>query len=165
MKPMSEPINQTASDEIYMREALRLARIAADRGEVPVGAIVVRNDTVIGTGYNLREQNKSATAHAELLAIENACRAVGDWRLRGATLYVTLEPCPMCSGAIVNARIDRVVYGAKDPAAGCCGSILNLNTYPFFHSFSLTQGVCEAECRALLQDFFAKQRTKKKQDA
>jgi tRNA(adenine34) deaminase len=141
-----------------MEEALRLAKLAAEQGEVPVGAIVVKDGKIIGSGYNLRETNHSATAHAELIAIEDACRKVGDWRLTGATLYVTLEPCPMCAGAIVNSRIERVVYGAKDATAGCCGSILNLNTYPFTHAFSLQSGICEEECRMLLQSFFEKRR-------
>ena len=145
-----------------MQEALRLARIAGEEGEVPVGAVVVKDGQILGRGYNLRETNRSATAHAEVLAIEEACRALGDWRLSGATLYVTLEPCPMCAGAIVNSRVERVVYGAKDPAAGCCGSILNLNTYPFSHAFALSYGVCEEECRALLQGFFAKRREAQK---
>ena len=108
-------------DEIFMQEALRLAALAASCGEVPVGAVVVRDGEVIGRGYNRRETDGSAIAHAEILAIEEACRTVGSWRLGGCTLYVTLEPCPMCTGAIVNARVERVVYGLKDPAAGCCG--------------------------------------------
>ena len=148
-------------DEIHMQEALQLAKLAASKGDVPVGAIVVRGDEVIGRGYNRREADGSATAHAEILAIEEACRAIGSWRLHGCTLYVTLEPCPMCTGAIVNARLDRVVFGLKDPAAGCCGSVLNINRYPFSHAFAVTSGVCESECATLLQDFFKERRKEK----
>jgi tRNA(adenine34) deaminase len=146
-------------DKVFMIEALRLAAVAAEKGEIPVGAVVVRDGEIIGRGYNLRENKKSATAHAEIIAIEQACAAVGDWRLRGCVLYVTLEPCPMCAGAIVNSRIDRVVFGAKDGAAGCCGSLINFNAYPFNHSFSIEGGVCEEECIALLKAFFERKRT------
>ena len=146
-------------DKVFMTEALRLAAVAAEKGEIPVGAIVVRDGEIIGRGYNLRENKKSATAHAEIIAIEQACAAVGDWRLKGCVLYVTLEPCPMCAGAIVNSRIDRVVFGAKDGAAGCCGSLINFNAYPFNHSFSIEGGVCEEECISLLKAFFESRRT------
>ena len=145
----------------YMRQALALAEKAASCGEVPVGAIVVRGDEVIGRGYNRRETDGSAIAHAEILAIEEACRVVGSWRLNGCTLYVTLEPCPMCTGAIVNARLERVVFGVKDPVAGCCGSVLNVNRYPFSHVFSLTEGVCEEACAEILQNFFKERRKEK----
>ena len=145
-------------DKLFRTEALRLAKLAAEKGEIPVGAVVVRNGEIIGRGYNLRENKKSAIAHAEVIAIEEACRAVGDWRLKGCTLYVTLEPCPMCAGAIVNSRIDRVVYGAKDGAAGCCGSLINFNAYPFNHAFSIECGVCEEECRVILKNFFESKR-------
>ena len=146
-------------DEIFMEQALELARTAAEKGEIPVGAVVVRNGEIIGKGYNLRENKKSATAHAEVIAIEQACEQVGDWRLSGCTLYVTLEPCPMCAGAIVNSRIERVVFGAKDSAAGCCGSLINFNCYPFNHSFEMRGGVLERECSSLLKDFFEKKRS------
>lgn len=149
-------------DEIWMQEALAQAEIAASCGEVPVGAVVVRDGEIIGRGYNRRETDASAIAHAEILAIEAACRAVGSWRLHGCTLYVTLEPCPMCTGAIVNARIERVVYGLKDPAAGCCGSVLNINRYPFSHAFELTSGVCEEACANILQSFFRARRKEKR---
>lgn len=147
-------------DEKYMKRAIELARKAADAGEVPVGAVIVDNATgeIIAEGYNLRETEKRATAHAEILAIDRACGARGGWRLSGCTMYVTLEPCPMCAGALVNSRIDRVVYGAADALAGCCGSVINFNSYPFNHSFKLTGGVCEAECKELLQNFFKKKR-------
>ena len=144
----------------FMKEALELARLAADMGEIPVGALVVDSNSgeVIAKAHNLRENNKLATAHAEILAIEEACRKRGGWRLHGCTLYVTLEPCPMCAGAIVNSRIDRVVWGADDMVAGCCGSVINFNSYPFNHSFSTTSGVCEDECKELLQEFFQAKR-------
>ena len=149
-------------DQTYMQEALLFARKAMELGEVPVGAVIVKDGKILCGAHNLREQSGIATAHAELLAIEEACRILGDWHLYGCTLYVTLEPCPMCAGAIVNSRISRVVYGAKDAAAGCCGSILNLNHYPFNHAFELTEGICAEEARALLQEFFKKQRKEKK---
>lgn len=147
-------------DIAFMQQAIELARQAAQSGEVPVGAIVVDNATneVLSKAYNLRQTNKIATAHAEIIAIEDACKKKKSWRLSGCTLYVTLEPCPMCAGAIVNSRIERVVYGAKDELAGCCGSVINFNSYPFNHSFEITQGVCESECRELLQIFFKKKR-------
>ncbi len=158
-------MKQTGSqdDQIFMQEAIRLAQLAADQGEIPVGAVIVRNGTILASAHNLREKNKIVTAHAELLAIEEACRKLGDWRLSDTTLYVTLEPCPMCAGTIVNARIPRVVYGVKDAEAGCCGSILNLNTYPFHHAFSITSGVCEEECRRVLQEFFVARRARMQQ--
>ena len=146
-------------DKLFMTEALKLAKLAAEKGEIPVGAVVVRDGEIVGRGYNLRENKKNAAAHAEILAIEEACSAVGDWRLKGCTLYVTLEPCPMCAGAIVNSRIDKVVYGARDSAAGCCGSLINFNAYPFNHAFSIKGGVCEEECVSILKDFFENKRT------
>lgn len=150
--------NTLEQDEKFMREALRLAEIAKDLGEVPVGAVIVRDGEILCGAYNLRETKRMATAHAELLAIEDACRILGGWRLPRAVLYVTMEPCPMCAGAIVNSRIERVVYGVKNFSAGCCGSVLDFNAYPFNHSFALSGGVCEEECKALLQSFFAKKR-------
>ncbi len=149
-------------DTEFMRRALAEAKKAYAIGEVPVGAVVVYNGKIIATGYNKREKNKMATAHAELMAIEEACRVLGGWRLSGCTLYVTLEPCPMCAGAIVNSRLDRVVYGAADSAAGCVGSVINFNAYPFNHAFDVTSGVCADQCRELLRDFFSLQRQKKK---
>ena len=146
------------ADEHYMREALRLAEQGAALGEVPVGAVIVRDGKILCGAHNRRELDGDASAHAELLAIREACRLLGGWRLTGCTLYVTLEPCPMCAGAIVNARLDRVVYGVKDAAAGCCGSVLNLNAYPFNHAFALTGGVCEEPCRELLREFFKQRR-------
>ncbi len=147
-------------DERLMRRALELAQRAYEIGEVPVGALVADSESgaIISEAYNLRESNRCATAHAEVLAIEQACKSLGGWRLSGCTLYVTLEPCPMCAGALINSRVDRVVFGAKDPLAGCCGSVINFNSYPFNHSFSLTGGVLADDCLSLLQSFFAERR-------
>lgn len=137
-----------------MRHALRLAAEAAEEGEVPVGAVVVRDGEIIGTGRNRRELGRNALAHAELEAIDAACRHLGGWRLFGCELYVTLEPCPMCAGAIINARIDRVIQGTADPKAGSCGSLVNLFDLPYNHRPTLIRGVLEEECRAQLQSFF-----------
>jgi tRNA(adenine34) deaminase len=140
-----------------MREALAEARAAEARGEVPVGCVIVVGDRIVGRGHNLRETSQDPTAHAELIALREAAAALGSWRLEDATLYVTLEPCPMCAGALVNARIARVVYGADDPKAGATttlyaiGSDARLN-----HRFALVPGVLAAECGALLSDFFAR---------
>ena len=142
-------------DRDFMREAIALAEIAGAEGEVPVGCVVVMDGRIVGRGRNRREEGKNALYHAELEAIDEACRTLGGWRLWQCTLYVTLEPCPMCAGAIVNARIPRVVYGAKDPKNGCCGSVVNLFSLPFNHRPALEGGVMEAECAALLTDFFA----------
>ena len=150
----------TEQDTIYMKRAIELAKRAAELGEVPIGAVVVRNGEIIAEAYNLRETEKMATAHAELMAIEKACRAAGGWRLFGATLYVTLEPCPMCAGAIVNSRIDRVVFGASDKRFGACGSLFNINSYPLNHAFEIESGICEEECASLLSDFFKDLRKK-----
>ena len=147
------------NDIKFMREALALAKKAAELGEVPVGAIVVNSEgIVIADAYNLRENKKSVSAHAEIIAIEQACRKLGDWRLSGCTLYVTLEPCPMCAGAIVNSRISRVVFGAYDMQAGCCGSVINFNAYPFNHAFEIEGGVLKDECSSILADFFKNKR-------
>lgn len=147
------------NDIKFMREALALAKKAAELGEVPVGAVVVNSEGIaIADAYNLRENKKSVSAHAEIIAIEQACRKLGDWRLSGCTLYVTLEPCPMCAGAIVNSRISRVVFGAYDMQAGCCGSVINFNAYPFNHAFEIEGGVLKDECSAILADFFKNKR-------
>ena len=143
---------------IYMRRAIELAEKAMELGEIPVGAVVVKDGKIIGEGYNLRENNKDAVAHAEIIAIREACAAVGDWRLSDCVLYVTLEPCPMCTGAIINSRIEKVVFGAKDSAAGCCGSLIDLGRYPFNHSFSVESGVCEEDCSRILKEFFSLKR-------
>ena len=145
-------------DEEFMARALDLAREAAAEGEVPVGCVVALGERIVGEGRNRREGRKNALCHAELEAIDAACRALGGWRLWECTLYVTLEPCPMCAGAIVNARIPRVVYGAPDPRNGCCGSVVNLFALPFNHRPALEGGFREADCAALLTDFFQRLR-------
>ena len=141
-----------------MRLALEQARIAASLGETPIGAVVVWEGEVVSAAYNRRELDRIATAHAELLAIEAACRKLGGWRLHKATLYVTLEPCPMCAGAIINARVKRVVYGAADRKAGCCGSVTDLFREPFNHHPEVTGGVLAEESAALLTSFFKRLR-------
>ena len=148
------------SDVEYMQVALQLAREAAEEGEVPVGAVVVRDGEIIGTGRNRREVRKNALAHAELEAIHNACTYLGGWQLVGCTLYVTLEPCPMCAGAIINSRIERVVQGAMNPKAGSCGSLVNLFDLPYNHRPEIVSGVCGDECGALLKEFFRSLRVK-----
>ncbi|HJC08335.1 MAG TPA: nucleoside deaminase [Candidatus Gemmiger stercorigallinarum] len=149
------------TDTELMREALREAELAAALGEVPVGAVVARNGEIVARAHNLRESGKNATYHAELLAIDAACRALGGWRLWQCELFVTLEPCPMCSGAIINSRLRRVVYGAKDPKAGCCGSLTDLFALPFNHHPVVEQGLLEEESAALLRQFFARLRAKR----
>ncbi len=145
-------------DEQFMAEALAQAERAFLMGEVPVGAVVVKDGQIIARGYNRRETDRMATAHAELLAMEEACRVLGSWRLSDCTLYVTLEPCPMCAGVAINARVGRVVYGAKDAKAGAMGSVFSVNAYPFNHKVDLTVGVLETECREILQRFFEEKR-------
>lgn len=142
------------TDTEAMHEALALAREAADEGEVPVGCIVTDGEHIVGRGRNRRETCKSALAHAELEAIGEACRTLGGWRLWRCTLYVTLEPCPMCAGAIINSRIRRVVYGAADTKAGCCGSVTDLFAMPFNHHPVVEQGLRAEEAQELLQAFF-----------
>ena len=138
----------------YMRRALELAAQAGEEGDVPVGCVIVRDGAIVGEGRNRREENGDATAHAELEAIRDACRRLGSWRLHRCTMYVTLEPCPMCAGGIINARIDTVRYGARDEKAGCCASVLNLFEERFNHHPRIYGRVLEAECAALLQEFF-----------
>ena len=142
-----------------MSQALLLAREAADEGEIPVGCIIAdENGTVIGRGRNRRESAHDATAHAEIEAIQDACKIRKDWRLDGCTLYVTLEPCPMCAGAIINSRISTVVYGAKDEATGSCGSVIDLFSERYGHSPAVFPSVMKDECSAVLRDFFKKLR-------
>ena len=138
----------------YMDEALALAREAAAEGEVPVGCVVVRKGEIVGRGRNRREQGRSALAHAEVEAIRQACETLNGWRLWECTLYVTLEPCPMCAGAIINARIPRVVYGAKDTKSGACGSVCDLFSMEFNHHPRVESGLREEECAARLTEFF-----------
>ena len=141
-------------DEIFMDEALALAREAFEDGEVPVGCVIVRNGEIVGRGRNRREKGKSALAHAEIEAIGEACRALGGWRLWECTLYVTLEPCPMCAGAIINARIPRVVYGASDSKFGAVRSVCSLFDMRFNHHPKVEAGIMEEECAGILKDFF-----------
>ena len=140
--------------EFYMERALTLAREAADHGEVPVGCVIVKDGRIIGEGRNRREEKQDVRSHAELEAMAMACETLGSWRLEGCDLYVTLEPCPMCAGAIINGRIARVFYGARDEAMGACGGVLNLFMESFPHKPQLVGNVCGAESRALLAAFF-----------
>ena len=140
--------------EDYMREALSLAREAAQEGEVPVGCVIVKDSEIIGRGRNRREELQRTSSHAEMEAIAQANERLRSWRLDGCTLYVTLEPCPMCSGAIINSRLKRVVYGARDPKAGCCGSVTDLFALPFNHHPVVESGLRAEEAQALLQAFF-----------
>lgn len=141
-------------DTLFMDEALKLAAQAAAEGEVPVGCVIVRGDKIVGRGRNRRETAKTALGHAEVEAIADACRNLGGWRLWDCTLYVTLEPCPMCAGAIINARIPKVVFGAKDLKAGSCGSVCDLFSMSYNHHPQVISGVQEEECAALLRTFF-----------
>lgn len=143
-------------DEKYMKEALRLARKAYKNGDVPIGCIIVYEDKIIGRGYNRRNADKTTLAHAEILAIKKASRYMGDWRLEGCRMYVTLEPCQMCAGAILQARIPEIVIGCMNPKAGCAGSVINLlDMDGFNHRVDITKGVLEEESGRLMKDFFA----------
>lgn len=145
-------------DERFMEEALTLAKEAFANGEVPVGCVIVRGEKIVGRGRNRRETGKSALAHAEIEAISEACRNLGGWRLWECTLYVTLEPCPMCAGAILNARIPRVVYGASDAKCGAVGGVCDLFSMAFNHHPKVEKGILEEQCAALLTEFFQKLR-------
>ena len=145
-------------DRDYMEQAYAQAREAYNKNEVPVGAVIVRNGEIIATGKNNREEAHDATGHAETLAIRAACEKLGTWRLEDCELYVTLEPCPMCMGAIINSRIKRVVFGAKDAKAGACGSVINLNNYPFNHKSEIVSGIMAEECQEILSDFYLNKR-------
>lgn len=149
------------NDEKFMREAIRQAKKAALAGDVPIGCVIVKEDKIIARGYNKRNAKKTTLAHAELLAIEKASKKLGDWRLEECTMYITLEPCQMCAGAIVQARIPKVVVGAMNQKAGCAGSVLNLFQIPAFnHQVEFEHGVLEEECSAILSDFFRELRKK-----
>ena len=148
-------------DETFMRMALELARQAGEEGEVPVGCVITLGDRVVGQGRNRRETARHALGHAELEAIDEACRTLGGWRLWQCTMYVTLEPCPMCTGAIINARIPRLVYGAADQKAGSCGSVTNLFDLPYNHRPEVCSGLLAEESGALLQEFFTRLREKR----
>lgn len=148
------------ADELYINEAIALAKEAEKIDEVPVGALIVKDGEVIARAYNTRESTKCATHHAEILAIEEACRVLGGWRLIGATIYVTMEPCAMCAGAIINARIPRVVYGASDLRFGAFGSLVDLSTLGLNHTPEITRGVLAEECRDILSSYFKRKRKK-----
>lgn len=150
--------------EKYMREAIRQAKKAWALDEVPIGCVIVFEGKIIARGYNRRNTDRNTLSHAELNAIKKASKKLGDWRLEGCTMYVTLEPCQMCAGAIVQARIDEVVIGSMNPKAGCAGSVLNLLDIPQFnHQVKITRGILQEECSALLSDFFRELRKRKKE--
>ena len=150
-------------DERYMKEAIKQAKKAAKIGEVPIGCVIVYENKIIARGYNKRNTKKNTLAHAEIIAMNKASKIVGDWRLEGCTMYVTLEPCQMCAGAIVQSRMDRVVVGTMNKKAGCCGSVLNLlNMEEFNHQVGLTIGVLEEECSYVISEFFRDLRKMKK---
>ena len=152
------------NDEKFMKEALTQAQKAFDIDEVPIGAIIVDNQTgeIIGRGYNRRNSKKNPLYHAEIMAINQSAKAIGDWRIENCTMYVTIEPCPMCAGAIVQSRIARVVFGARNAKAGCAGSILNILQEPKFnHTVEVTQGVMEEECSGMVKQFFKRFRLKR----
>ena len=153
----------SSNDLTYMEEALVAAEESLVSDDVPVGCVIVKDGTIVGRGCNTREKDSSALGHAEINAIADACRNVGHWRLSGCTMYVTLEPCTMCSGAIVAAKIDRVVIGAKDPKAGAMGSVINVNSYPLNHKIKIEYGLCSDRCSAILTDFFSRRREENRQ--
>lgn len=156
-----EGVHLNMTDESFMRAALLQAKKAEEKDEVPVGAVVVKDGKIIARGYNKRETAKDPTAHAELLAMRRAAKKLGGWRLSGCTLYVTLEPCPMCAGAAVNARIDRIVFGAADPKAGYCGSLHDTcSDARLNHQIKVTGGILAEQCGQLLTDFFKRKRNK-----
>lgn len=138
----------------FMLAALTQAKLAAEKGEVPVGAVIVKNGEIIAKGRNMREEKQNALSHAEIEAINNACKALNSWRLDGCEMYVTLEPCPMCAGAIINSRISTLVFGAYDSRAGSIDSVINLCDYPYNHKPEIYGGIMEDECLAVLQKFF-----------
>ena len=145
----------------YMKKALSEAKLASIEGEVPVGAVIVKDGEIISAAHNLRENTGDATGHAEVLAIRKACETLGGWHLEKCTLYVTLEPCPMCMGAIINSRLGKVVYGAKDAKAGACGSVIDLRSYPLNHKPQVESGFMSEESLSILSDFFKQKREKK----
>ena len=150
------------NDIFYMKRALARAKAAAKCGEVPIGAVVVKDGIIIATGRNMRESKSNALLHAEIVAIDRACKKLGRWRLHDCTLYVTMEPCPMCAGAIVNSRIKRVVYGCYDKKAGALGTVFNLSEYPLNHKYEVVGGILEKECASVLSDFFSELRKRPK---
>lgn len=165
---MSDPLEvagEPTADETFMDEALAEARIASERGEVPVGAVIVHEGAVIARAHNLRETNQDPTAHAELIALKDAATRLGTWRLSGATCYVTLEPCPMCAGALVNARVDRVVFATEDPKAGATSTLFTIGSdVRLNHRFVLEAGVRREESAGLLKQFFGDIRRKQREE-
>lgn len=154
-----KPTSFTESQRLWMLEALAEARLALEQGDVPVGAVIVKEGKIIGRGHNQREARHDPSGHAEIMALRQAGQAIGSWRLTGAEMYVTLEPCPMCTAAIVQAKLFQVVYGLDDPRLGACGSLLNLAQFPGFdHDVAIRSGLMMEESLALLQDFFAAKR-------
>ena len=151
------------NNEKWMKEAIKQAKKAAQKDEVPIGCVIVKDDQIIARAYNKREMKQCSTAHAEILAIEKACKKLGSWRLEDCDLYVTLEPCPMCSGAIIQSRIRNVIFGAYDPKGGCMGSNMNINDVRGFNHYpDIEGGILQDECSRLLKDFFKAKRKKKK---
>lgn len=149
-------------DILFMKKALKEAKKAYNMGEIPIGAVIVKDGKIIARGCNKREKSNLATAHAEMIVIDKACKKLGSWRLSDCTLYVTLEPCPMCTGAIINSRISRVVYGSDDPKSGACGGFCDLSKSNILnHSFEVFRGVLEKDCKNILNDFFKELRAKK----
>ncbi len=155
---------QEKDDLYFMKKAISRAKAAGKVGEVPIGAVLVKDGKIISSGRNMREASANALHHAELIAIDRGCKKLGAWRLEDCTLYVTMEPCPMCAGAIINSRIKRVVFGCYDAKAGVYGSVLDLQQYRFNHYYEVTGGVLEAECAKLLSDFFAGLRVRKSEE-
>ncbi len=155
-------MDKPKDDERYMRAAVDAAKVAEENGDVPIGAVIVRDGVIIGRAYNQREQLQDPTAHAEIIALTQAAAALENWHLNGCTMYVTLEPCPMCAGALVLSRMDRLVYGCNDPKAGACGSLYNIvRDGRLNHRLEVTAGVLQQECKAQLQDFFQRRRDEK----
>lgn len=146
------------TDREYMKIALENAKKASEKGDVPVGAVIVRDGEIIGQGLNKREEEKNALLHAEICAIDSACKKLGSWRLNGCTMYVTLEPCPMCAGAIINSRMEKIVFGAYDEKAGCFGSVDNFSLKGFNHKVQIIGGFMEEDCQKILTDFFKDKR-------
>lgn len=163
METREKKENEMPEDALFMKEALKQAKKAYKIGEVPIGCVIVRDGEIIARGYNKRNYKKNSLAHAEIAAIDKACKKTGDWRLEECTLYITLEPCPMCAGAIVQARVKRVVVGSMNQKAGCAGSVLDLlQEKRFNHQVEFTKGVLEEKCTVLLQQFFRELREKKR---
>ena len=150
------------NDIYFMKRAILRAKAAAKCGDVPIGAVIVKDGEIVATGRNMRELRKNSLLHAEIIAIDRACKRLGRWRLHDCTLYVTMEPCPMCAGAIVNSRIKRVVYGCYDQKAGALGTVFDMSQYPLNHKYEITSGVMEQECAKLLSNFFAELRKRPK---